>query len=64
MESFERTERLLALILLQNMKESRTEEKVKSLNLVGFTNVEIAELLKINPQVVANYLFKAKKTIK
>ena len=60
----ERTERLLALILLENIKDKKTEEKVKQLNIAGFTNVEVAELLNIKPQVVANYLFKSKKSKK
>lgn len=59
--SFERIERLLALILLESNAEKKTENKVKLLNVAGFTNIEVAELLNIKPQVVANYLFKAKK---
>lgn len=62
--SFDRIENLLALILIQNMKESKQAEKIKILNKAGFTNVEISELLKIQPQVVANYLYKSKKKSK
>ena len=59
--AFERIERLLALILVENIKDRKTEDKVKILNTAGFSNIEVAELLNIKPQVVANYLFKSKK---
>lgn len=58
---FEKIERLLTLILLENIRDRKTDDKVKILNTVGFSNIEVAELLNIKPQVVANYLFKAKK---
>lgn len=62
--SSERIERLLAMILLKNMEKSSSEEKTKTLNKVGFTNVEVAELLNIKPQVVANILYISKKRAK
>jgi len=62
--SFDRIETLLALILIQNMKDSKQEEKTKTLNKAGFSNVEIAELLNTQPQVIANYLYKSKKKSK
>lgn len=58
---FEKIERLLTLILVENIRERKTEDKVKILNTVGFSNIEVADLLNIKPQVVANYLFRAKK---
>lgn len=60
----DRTERLLALILLRDLKEERLEEKIRILNMAGFTNTEVAELLNTKPQVIANYLYKAKKKSK
>jgi DNA-binding CsgD family transcriptional regulator len=50
----DRVERLLALILTEGIKSNK--EKAIKLSLSAFTNAEIAELLGITPQVVANYL--------
>jgi len=59
----DRVERLLALLLLDSLTGTQ-EEKVYKMNLAGFSNTEIAELLNISPQVVANYLSGARKKIK
>lgn len=53
-----RSERLLVLLLLQQMKGTTAKEKARALNLAGFANSEIAELLETSPQVVANYLYE------
>ncbi len=58
---FERIERLLTLILIENLRDRKTEDKVKILNTAGLSNIEVADLLNIKPQVVANYLFRSKK---
>jgi DNA-binding NarL/FixJ family response regulator len=57
----ERTERLLVAILLQSMKNAPQKDKVIQLNIVGFSNLEIAEFLKTSPQVVAQYLYEIRK---
>ena len=54
-------ERLLILLLLQQMKGATQREKVKQLNMVGLTNSEIAEYLETSPQVVATYVYEGKK---
>ncbi len=53
----DRSERLLALLLLQNMKGSTQAEKVLQLSLAGFTNVEIADLLQTTAAVVSQNLY-------
>lgn len=45
MEDTDRVERLLALLLLGQMKGSTQREKIHQLNLAGFSNVEIANIL-------------------
>jgi DNA-directed RNA polymerase specialized sigma24 family protein len=57
----ERTERLLALLLLQGMKSAPQREKVLQLNLAGFSNVEIADLLGITGAGVSQALYEARK---
>ena len=58
---FDRIERILALLLIENIKDKKTGDKVRILNTAGFSNVEVAELLNIKPQVVANHLFMSRK---
>lgn len=60
-ESNERVERLLALLLLQNMKTANTGAKVRELSIAGFTNVEIADLLGTTAAVVSQSLYAARK---
>jgi len=57
----ERGERLLALLLLQNMKGSTQREKAIQLSIAGFTNSEIADYLQTSAQVISNYLYEARK---
>ena len=57
----ERIERLLALLLLKFMKDDGQINKIKALNIVGFTNSEIAELLGSTPGVIASYIYQSKK---
>lgn len=58
----ERTDRLLATLLLQMMKGASQKEKALQLSLAGFTNVEIADLLQTSPQVVAQHLYEVRKS--
>jgi predicted transcriptional regulator len=60
-ESNERVERLLALLLVQNMKTSNTAAKARELSIAGFTNVEIADLLGTTAAVVSQSLYAARK---
>lgn len=60
--SVQRIERLLALLLIQNMKGTSQKEKAYQLNQAGFTNVEIADLLGTSAQVVASHLYSARKS--
>jgi DNA-directed RNA polymerase specialized sigma24 family protein len=62
MENYDRLERLLALILLNQMKGSLQKEKVRVLNLAGFSNVEIADIIEITPEKVAKSLYQAKQS--
>jgi predicted transcriptional regulator len=57
----DRVERILALILIQGMKGSTQRQKVAELNLAGFSNVEIADLLDITAAVVSQSLYETKK---
>jgi len=60
-ESNDRVERLLALLLLQNMKTANTGTKARELSIAGFTNVEIADLLGTTAAVVSQSLYAARK---
>lgn len=59
--TFERVERLLALLLIQNMKGATKQEKAIQLNLAGFSNVEIADILQTSGQVVAQLLYVSRR---
>jgi DNA-directed RNA polymerase specialized sigma24 family protein len=62
MESrFDRIEKLLALILLEQMKGTSQGEKIRRLNLAGFTNSEIADFLDTKATVVAVRLSESRK---
>lgn len=60
-ETVERVERLLALLLLQNMKTANLATKSKELSIAGFSNAEIADLLQTNPAVISQSLYAARK---
>ncbi len=55
----ERIERLLALLLVRDLKGQN--EKILALNLAGFTSVEIADLLQTSAQVVRQSLYESRK---
>lgn len=57
----DRTERLLAILLLESMKGASQREKAVRLSLAGFSNVEIADLLQTSAQVVAQHLYASRK---
>jgi hypothetical protein len=57
----DRTERLLALILLQNMKGVSQQQKIVELSVAGFSNLEIADILQTTSAVVAQSLYAARR---
>lgn len=57
----DRLERILALVLLQNMKGASQQDKIVQLSLAGFTNYEIADLLQTTTGVVAQSLYAARR---
>ena len=60
MGEVDRLERLLAVLLLQNMKDASQEEKATQLSVAGFTNVEIADLLDTTANTVAVALSRSR----
>jgi DNA-binding CsgD family transcriptional regulator len=56
-----RTEKILALLLLQGMKGSTQAEKAVQLSVAGFTAVEIADLLETSAAVVHQHLYEMRK---
>ena len=64
MQSDERVEKLLALLLLQQLKAAPQREKARNLSLAGFTNTEIADLLETTAGVVAQSLYEGRRKAK
>lgn len=64
MPSEDRAEKLLALLLLQQLKAAPQREKALHLSLAGFTNTEIADLLQTTAGVVAQSLYEARRAPK
>jgi len=57
-------ERLLAMMLLQDLKEVSQTKKAEILNTVGFSNPEIADLLGTTPGVIAQQLYAGRSGTK
>jgi hypothetical protein len=55
----DRVERLLALMLINTLKT--TADKAYQLNLAGFTNIEVADLLETSTGTIAQSLYDRKK---
>lgn len=64
MDTPERSEKLLALLLVQAMKESPQVEQIRQLRRAGLTNVEIADLLGTSSGAVAQAYYEASKPAK
>lgn len=62
MESLDRVERLLALLLLRQL--TTTRERAVQLSIAGFTNSEIADLLQTSANVVGQSLYEARSAPK
>jgi DNA-binding NarL/FixJ family response regulator len=61
MAESDRSERLLALLLLQNMKSTSAQQKIVQLNVAGFSNVEIADILQTTSAAVAQSLYASSR---
>lgn len=59
--SIDRIEKLLALLLVHDLKGLPQRDKAVQLSMVGFSNVEIADLLQTSAAVVAQYLYEVRK---
>lgn len=57
-----RTERLLALLVLQNMADASQVDKSVLLKGIGFGNPEIAQLLGTTTPTVTQNLYEARKS--
>ena len=57
----DRIEKLLAMLVIQNMKGATQADKALQLSIAGFTNVEIGNLLQTNPAVIAQHLYAERK---
>jgi DNA-binding NarL/FixJ family response regulator len=58
----QRLERLLALLLVKQMKDSSQQEQIATLSRAGLANQEIAALLGTSGAVVSQQLYSAKNT--
>jgi hypothetical protein len=59
--SGDRIEKLLALLLLHDLKGMPQRDKAVQLSMVGFSNVEIADLLQTSAAVISQYLYEVRK---
>lgn len=60
----DRSEKLLALLLLKQMKDESMKDKAYQLNLAGFSNIEIANMLETTAATIATLLSSARKSKK
>ena len=58
----ERIERLLALILMHDMKDAPQGDRAKMLSRAAFSNSEIADLLGTTPGVVGQQLYELRRS--
>jgi hypothetical protein len=58
--SFARVERLLALLLVRDLKS--IQEKAIRLSIAGFSNLEIADILDTSNATVAQVLYTSRKS--
>jgi len=61
-ESLERVEKLLALILVHDMRDAPPGDKALALTRAGFSPAEIGELLGERPNTISVQLLRAKRT--
>jgi DNA-directed RNA polymerase specialized sigma24 family protein len=61
MQSQDRVEKLLALLLIHELKTAPQRDRALHLSMAGFTNTEIADLLQTTTGVVAQCLYEARR---
>lgn len=61
MEEGNRIEKLLAMLLINSLTGKNMAEKAVQLSTVGFTNVEIANLLHTNSGSINQLLYEVRK---
>ncbi len=64
MEEITRTEKILAMILLQTMNDASQADKAFTLSNAGFSNSEIAKLLCAKTAVITQQIYEQRKTKK
>ncbi len=57
----ERSEKILVMVLLQQMKGATIAEKAHALSLAGFTHLEIANFLETTAAAVTQSLYEKRK---
>lgn len=62
--ALQRIERLISVLILIQLKGATQQEKAAALNLAGVTNIDIANLLQVTGQAVADLLYKQRKQTK
>ena len=61
MDKTGRTDLLLALILIHEMKGAPMRDKILQLNLAGFSNIEIADVLQTTSANVSQSLYETRR---
>lgn len=61
MEDKNRTESLLVMLLLSNLKGLSMMERAEQLNIAGFSNIEIANYLQTTAQTISQLLYENRK---
>ncbi|HEV2111383.1 MAG TPA: hypothetical protein VGT99_08520 [Gammaproteobacteria bacterium] len=61
MDSSDRIEKILAMMLLNQLGNLSQRDKAIQLSLVGFSNAEIADLLQTKAGVIAQGLYEVRK---
>ena len=56
-----KSEILLALLLIQQMKNASQSDKILQLNIAGFSNIEIANILETTSAVVSQSLYSSRR---
>lgn len=57
-----RLEKLMAMMILMQMRDATQREKVVVMSRAGFSNPDIADLLETKPNIVAQHLYASKKS--
>jgi DNA-directed RNA polymerase specialized sigma24 family protein len=60
-EKSDKLEKILAMLLIQSMKETKQADKVFALSVAGFSNSEAADLLGTTAATVNQLLYERRK---